>query len=200
MQFYRQTTEYTTAACSLLMALNHFLPSVKLTRDNEFRIWQRCALLPTKGCNIFRMAIIVAENGLKPLVITESTRLKFPTYRFYKYKLQDVEAASFNLSLFYKDFEKKGLPVEKRGFHVEEIKQHLAKGAVVLLRMNAGLHRNEKATSNYLAVHAYKDGKFLVNDPKIRGNFALRDDQMEEAISSLKTKCKRDQKMLVVYA
>ncbi len=199
MEFYKQTTKYTCAAAGLMMILNHFNPDFKLTRQNEFLIWHRSAVLPMRGSSIYALSLIAQDFGVKAEVVVGEVQYKFPAYRFRSYKLKEVQIADYSSNLFYNSAMEKGIKISVKEFGLEEVKQLLNKGKILLLRVNIGLLRGTKANKNiahYLTVYNYGDGKFLVVDP-LKGKSIVHEEQMQEIFETVKTKCKRDNRMII---
>ena len=195
MEIYKQTTKYTGAASSLLMVLNYF-KKLELNKENEHKIWQNSALLPTRVSSIFALAVIAENMGIKTKVVVGTTRFDYPNYRFKKYKLKDIEQARYTSTIYLKKAKDKKIPIEEREFDIEEVKQRLKEGKVLMLRLNVGLLRKRKVTSNYVVVYGYSNEKFLLVDAK-KGKMLVPEEEMKEALETIKTKGKRDKRMII---
>jgi len=195
MESYKQTTKYTGAASSLLMVLNHY-GKLELTKENEYKVWQNSAVLPTRVCSIFALAIIAENMGVKTKIIVGNTKFEYPNYRFKKYKLKDIEQARYTSAIYFKKAKEKKIPIEERGFDIEEIKQRLKEGKILMLRLNVGVLRKQKVTCNYVVVYGYSNEKFLVIDAK-KGKMLVQEEEMKEALETVTTKGKRDKRMLI---
>lgn len=195
MQEYKQTTKYTGAAASLLMVLNHY-DKLELTRENEYRIWQNSALLPTRVSSIFALGVIAQNLGVKTSIVVGNTKFEYPNYRFKKYKLKDIEDAQYTSDIFLEKAKEKSIEVEEREFSLGEVKKHLNEGKVIMLRLNVGGIRNRKVTCNFVVVYGYSNEKFLVMDAK-KGKVLLPEEEMREAFETVTTKGKRDQRMVI---
>lgn len=196
MQPYLQTTDFTTAASSLLSILHYFDPEIALTKENEFNIWQKTANLPTRGSSIFALANYAQEQGLNPIVIVEEKSYNFPDYRFYRYKKSDIEQAEFSDQLHLKKAQQKGIKIEEREITLTEIKSLLSTQKIILLRLNAGHLRGKRNTSNYLVIYGYKNNHFQIIDPQT-GSFSISEQIIRDAFDSLESKKFRDHRMII---
>lgn len=195
MEVYKQTTKYTGAASSLLMVLNHY-NKLELTKENEYKIWQNSAQLPTRASSIFALATIAENLGIKTRIVVGNTKFEYPNYRFKKYKLKDIEQAKFTSNIFLTKAREKKIAVEERDFKLEEVKKHLKEGKVLMVRVNVGKLREKKVTCNYIIVYGYSNKKFLIIDSK-NGKMLTPEEDMEEALETVTTKGKRDKRMVI---
>lgn len=196
MQHYKQTTYYTSGPSSLLMVLNHFNPDIKLNRESEFDIWLKSAVLPTRGSSIFALATIAHREGIKTKVVVGNIKYKFPNYRFRGYKLVEVREASYTSRVYYKRALKAGLGVEERDFSLEDVKMLLAKGKILLLRLDLGVMEEREHAVNYVLVTGYSNSKFEIMDPSSERIF-VQEKEIKEAFDNVITKRKRDHRMIV---
>jgi len=195
MEAYKQTTKYTSAASSLLMILNHF-GKLELTKENEYKIWQNSAQLPTRASSIFALATIAQNLGVKTKIVVGNTKFEYPNYRFKKYKLKDIEQAKFTSNIFLKKAKERNILVEERDFDLEEVKKHLREGKVLMLRVNVGKIRDRKVTCNYVVVYGNSNNKFLIMDTR-RGKMLIPEEDMREALETVTTKGKRDKRLVI---
>jgi predicted double-glycine peptidase len=198
MKFYRQTTAYTGAAAALLMVLHQENPDEwPLTRESEFRIWHESANLPTRSSSIYALAKIAKSAGLTAQVVVEEREYDYPDYRFKRYKKVDIDDAKFSSKQHAKSARKAGVKIEERELELTEIKTLAKEGKLLLLRVNAGVFRETKATSRYVLVAAYDGGTYQVLDPA-QGELRIDEQQMEEAFETLTTKKKRDHRVIII--
>ena len=188
MKPYLQTTEYTTAASSLLTILSHF-NKLKPTKENELKIWKYSVDLPTRGSSIYALANLAQE--LNPIIIAESTEYEFPDYRFYRYTKEDIEIAKLSSEI---NKSKCKVPIKEKKITLNTIKQ-LLKNNILLIRLNTKPIRNEQRnTSNYLVLYKY-DTHFHIVDPK-QGKTVIDEITFKEALKTLKTKKYRSHKLI----
>ena len=196
MKPYLQTTAFTTAASSLLAILHYFNPEIKLSKDNEFKIWQNTVILPTRASSIFALADYAIKQGLNLYAVVESQDYDFPDYRFYRYKKEDVENAAFSSRLHLKTAKKNQLEIIEKKITLDEIKE-LLKENILLLRINTKPIRGEKRnTSNFIVLSGYHQGYFHIIDPQ-SGGLSISEKVMEESFSTLETKKYRDHQMII---
>lgn len=179
----------------MLMILNHF-NKLELTKDNEYKIWQNSAQLPTRASSIFALATIAENLGIKTRIIVGNTKFEYPNYRFKKYKLKDIEQATYTSNLFLKKAKEKKIAIEERDFNLEEVKKHLKGGKILMLRINVGKIRDRKVTCNYIIIHGYSNKKFLIIDSK-KGKMLIPEEEMQEALETVVSKGKRDKRMII---
>ncbi len=192
---YQQSTSFTTAAASLLNILHHF-KQVPLTKENEYAIWHKTALLPTRASSVYALASYAKQHGLNPVIVVEDLNYNFPDYRFYRYKKEEIEQAAFSAKIHHEKAKANNIKIENRKITLEEI-QALLKSNILLLRLNAKPIRNEKRnTSNYIIVHGFQDNHYHIIDPAF-GALSIPHNTMKEAFETLETKKYRDHRMVI---
>jgi hypothetical protein len=193
MKFYNQTTEYTCAASSLLIILNHF-KNWDLKKENEFKIWMKTAILPVRASSIYGMAVLAKKQGLNPSIVLGEKEYDYPDYRFKRYTKKDIDEAKFTSKLHSKEARELNIPIEEKTFSINEVKNLLNQNKILLLRVNAGVLRDSKSTSKYVVV--FNDKGYKIIDPK-RGFMDIDLKTLENAMTTLETKKKRDQRMII---
>ncbi len=208
MQFYHQTTSFTTAASSLLNILHHLNPKISLERKQEFLIWRSSVILPTRGSSIYALALYAQKLGFSPSIIVEKKEYDFPDYRFYRYTKEDIELAAFSEQLYQEEAEKAGIPIIFKEIKFAEIKKFLSAGKKLLLRLNGKpLRQSKRNSSHFLAALGFdttkdetaKDKtqqKYIVIDPA-QGILALEESLFQEAFESIESKKHRDHRLIV---
>ena len=194
MEFFRQTTEYTCAASSLLIILHHF-KGTPLTKEQEFNIWLKSANLPVRASSIYALATIAKEQGLNPRIVLEEKEYDYPDYRFKKYTKTDIDQAKFSSKLHAKKAREKGIIIEEKEVTLEMVKKELNNNKVLMLRINTGALWGTKSTSKYVVAHNSKEG-ITILDPS-KGIIIVNDETLKEAMITLQTKKKRDVRMIV---
>ncbi|RLE38521.1 hypothetical protein DRJ17_03705 [Candidatus Woesearchaeota archaeon] len=198
MQHYKQTTSATCAAAGLLMILNHFDKTFKLTKENEQRIWMSTATIPIRGSSIYALAKFAKKQDIPVRVVVGQQEYKFPNYRFKSYKKSEIEEAAYTSELYYKDAVLEGIPIDEREMRFEEIEKLLNEGKILLLRINRAVicEDTNKTESNYMPVYGIKNGKYLLMDPHT-GPKELDPEVMREAFETVRTKSHRDYRMII---
>ena len=182
-----------------MIIINHFNPNFKLTQANEFSIWQQTATLPTRGSSIYALANIAKTNNLNPTIVVEDPDYKFPRYRFKGYKKIEIDIANKTSELHKATSLKLKIPIKVSDFNLEDVKQLLYKGKILLLRINIGILRsskNNKLNVHYIPVYNCGNNKFAIIDPS-RGKQIIDEAHFKEAFEAVKTKCKRDNRMII---
>jgi len=184
MKPHIQTTPFTGAASAILTILNHDNPKIQLTKENEFKIWNKSVLLPTRASCIFALATFAQQQGLSPEVIVENTTYNFPDYRFYRYTKQDVDDASFMSKIYLQKAQKNNVPITTKEITLELIKAKLQQNKTILLRINTKPIRNKKRnTSNYVVVQKYQNKMFQIIDPQ-QGGLSVPEETFVEAFET----------------
>jgi len=179
-----------------MVVINHFKPDFKLSRENEFLIWQSTANLPVRASSIYGLAVFAKEQGLNPEIILEEKEYDYPDYRFKGYTKKEIDEAKFSSKLYHKKARELKIRIEERGFDFKEVKTLIRKNKVLMLRVNEGALRETGSTSKYVVIYEYKDKEFGVMDPK-QGLIKVSEDLLREAFETLETKKKRDHRMIV---
>ncbi|MFC1648536.1 peptidase C39 family protein [Nanoarchaeota archaeon] len=195
MKTYLQTTDYSTAATSLMLIINHYKEDFEVSRVNEFNIWLSSVNLPTRACSIYGLAVFAKEQGLNPEIVLGEKEYEYPDYRFKGYTKKEIEDAKFASKVFYNRAKALNIPIEEKEFDVEDIKKLLKKGHMILLRVNAGALRNQRSVSKYVVVYSYQNNYSMV-DP-VQGKITVGYEKLQEAFETLVTKKKRDHRMIV---
>ena len=197
MKPYLQTTEFTTAASSLLTIMHHLNPEIEFSRDKEFDIWRSTVNLPTRASSIYALANYAKKKGFNLKIVVEDKNYHFPDYRFYRYKKEEIDEASFSSNLHLKEAENLAIPIEEREISLQDVQGELDRRNIILLRLNAKPIRDTKRnTSNYVVVYGYNDKSFKIIDP-IVGEISIPQEVMQESFESLETKKHRDHRMII---
>lgn len=197
MRTYKQTNKFTGSASSLMMVINHFRPHHLLNKENEFHIWQETAALPVRASCIYALAIFAHHHDIKTKVIVGNTAFDYPNYRFKKYMLKEIRDAQFTSNLFYKRAKNVGISIIKKDFSLEYAKELLKKKKILVLRLNMGPLNKTKATSKMVPVYVYQNRRFILNNPSTGRQVIVGESLMKECFNTVKTKCYRDNRMLV---
>lgn len=196
MQYYKQTTSHSSGPSSLLMVLNHFDSKIEPNRRNEFEIWLKSVVLPTLGSSIYALATIAHKKGIKTKVVVGNKKYKFPNYRFKGYKLEEVKEASYTSRLYYEKALKEGVEIEEHDFRLEDVKELLKSGKLLMLRLDIGVIERHNHEVVYILITGYKNKKFEIMDPSV-GKILVPEKQAQEAFDNVITKRKRDHRMIV---
>ena len=199
MEFYRQTTEYTCAASSLMMVLNHLNKDFKLSKENEFRIWRHSANLPVRASSIYGLAAFAKDYGAKVSVVLGEKEYDYPDYRFKGYTKKDIDEAKFCSRIHAKNARNANIPIAQSSFSVSDIESYLKDNKILIMRVNAGIFRDSRSTSKYLVIAGLDSkGYFQVFDPA-KGELFISKAVMAKAIETLETKKKRDNRVLIFH-
>lgn len=197
MKPYLQTTEFTTAASSLLTIIHFMKPEIEDSKEKEFEIWRSTVNLPTRASSIYALANYAKKQGLNPKIVLEKKEYEYPDYRFYRYTKMDIEQASFSSNMHMTESEKLGISMEEKKISVEDIKEELLDGNIVLLRLNAKpIRQSKRNTSNYIVVYGQNNNSFQIVDP-LMGSLSIPEKVLRESFESLEAKKYRNHRMIV---
>lgn len=199
MEFYRQTSVYTGAAAALLMALHEKDPKMwTLDRENEFSIWMQSANLPTRSSSIYALGMVAKHAGYDAHIIVGEKEYDYPDYRFMRYKKIEIDDAKYASKLHAKQARIAGVKIDEREFMLDDVAAAVAQGKLVLLRVNAGIFREKKATSRYILVTGFDaEDNYVIMDPA-QGEVHVSRKDMQDAFETLVTKKKRDHRALIL--
>ena len=196
MKPYQKTTDFTSAASSLMAVINYFKPEFKLNQENEFKIWLSSVNLPTRASSIYGLANFAKEQGLNPSIILDQQGYEYPDYRFKGYKKVEIEQAAFSNSLHKSKAKKNKIKISKSKINSDLVESLIKDKKVLMIRLNAGVFRNTASISNYLVIYGKKGKHFYIIDPKI-GFLESTKEQIQEALDTLASKKKRHSRILV---
>jgi len=115
------------------MIINHFKPSFKLSKVNEYLIWHEAVVLPIRAASVYGLALFAYNQGLKFRIWAQNLEYDFPDYRFKGYKKDDVEEARFMSKIYLSKLKNLNIVVEERDFGIKEVKKLLYEGKIILL-------------------------------------------------------------------
>ena len=198
MLFYKQTTKYTNAACALMLAMNHFKKDFPINKEMEYRIWRQTVILPTRASCIYSLAMLAKNNGIKVRVGVGDPEYRFPVSRFKIFSKKEIYESKFSSNIFYREAKEAGIKIEERDFTLNEVKENLIKNKVLLLRINMGPLIKTRSVPDYALIYGYGNEIFLWNNCHIGDIVRIKEKEMKECFETVKTKCKRDNRMLIL--
>ena len=194
---YIRTTDFTTAAASLLTIITTLKSSVLPTREKEFEIWHKTVVLPTRASSIYGLALYAKQEGFSPRVIVENKEYTFPDYRFYKYTKNDIDQAKFSSDILLKKALDAGIVVEEKEIYFEDVIKELKNNRILLLRINAKPIRHSKRNSTkFIVAHGFDGKYFQIVDPAL-GGLSIPKEVMKKSFESLETKKHKDHRMII---
>src|SRR3989344_1751971 len=201
MLSYKKSTKFTNIAASLMLVLNHFDSSIELNRENEFKLWQKTVILPTRGPCIFLSALQAHNSKIPTKIIAESTDYKFPQRSKIKnlfFSKKEIYDAKFSSELNIKEAKKHGVKIEIRPFDFTEVINHLKQNKLILLRINIGPLIKARSIPDYILLYGFGNDKFLWANTFEGQNTKIPKEKLKECFTTLKSKCKRDNRMMVL--
>ena len=191
MKPYLQSTEYTTAAASLVYVLQ--LHGHNGNSWVELDIWHHSALLPTRASSVYGLALYAKQKGLTPTVVVQKQQYSFPDYRFFRYKKTDIDIAKDMQDYYRRQALQDNITIHRKKITTELIDQF--KDHKMLIRLNPKTWRGKK-TSNFVVLEVIDNG-YLIMDPVI-GLFCITKETLNVALDELVDKKKREPQLLIL--
>jgi len=191
MKPYLQSTEYTTAAASLVWALQQLSDHISNSWV-ELDIWHHSALLPTRASSVYGLALYAKKKGLTPSIILQKQQYSFPDYRFFRYKKTDIDIAKDMQDYYRRKATQENIPIIKKKITIsliESLKEH-----TMLIRLNPKLWRS--TTSNFVVLNVLEKG-YQIMDPQL-GLLCITKDVLQASLDQLIDKKKRQPQILVL--
>lgn len=163
--FYPQTCDFTCGPCCLMMAMGRFDPTFVPDPVLEIRLWRQATTVfmmsGPGGCEPFGLAVTAHESGLSAEIYVSFYGALF---------LQSVRSAEKRrvMELAQVDFRRRaehyGIPVKYRAFGLDDIREALAGGRLVLVLVSGFLMFGKKVPHWVLAISDDGD-HILIHDP-----------------------------------
>ena len=201
MLSYKKSTKFTNISASLMLALNHFDQSYKVNRENEFKLWQKTVILPTRGSCIFLSGLQTHKKEIPTKIIAENTDYKFPQRSKLKnlfFSKKEIYDAKFCSELNLKEAKKQGVEIMLRDFDFSEVINNLKQDKIVILRINIGPLIKARSIPDYILLYGFGNDKFLWANTFEGQTTKIPKEKLKECFTTLKTKCKRDNRMMVL--
>lgn len=97
--YYAQSSEFSCGPACVLMAMKHFDPSIKLSRELEFDVWRKCNMIGVRGADPYGLAVPFLEAGYEVLLVTQRRQIaKFDAWKRRLLRIFSME--EFELSIF----------------------------------------------------------------------------------------------------
>jgi len=192
MNPYLQSTEYTTAAASLVWAL-HQLTGHIANSWVELDAWHHSALLPTRASSVYGLAVYAKHKGLTPSIIVQKQQYSFPDYRFFRYKKTDIDIASDMQDYYRRKAVEENIPIVRKKITIDlidSLRDHL-----LIIRVNPRAWRGQ-TTSNFVALKVLEKG-YQIMDP-YSGLLCITKDTLQKSLQQLLDKKKRNPQILVL--
>ena len=196
MEEYKQTTQFTGAASSLMMIIHHFKPEFELSKDNEYEIWMNSVNLPTRACSVYALSRFAHDHGLKVELFVGKQEYEYPDYRFKGYKKEEIDAATFTEEVYLKKLKDAGIKLNVGEFTLKKVNELVDAGKILMIRLDAGVFRDIKPSSSYVIITGKAGKSFEIYDP-YAGKIVLTEEDMQASFEDLSTKRKRDHRMIV---
>ncbi|MCF7871770.1 peptidase C39 family protein [Candidatus Woesearchaeota archaeon] len=196
MKYYKQTTEYTCAASSLLMVLHKLNSDYELSEEHELEIWASSANLPTRASSIYGLALYSKQKGFFPKIIVSSKSFDYPDYRFKGYKKIEIETAEKLSKIFYTKAINQGIEIEEKQIDSKTIINLLKQNKLLIARLNAGVFRKSASNSQYVVLYGLQENSIKIMDP-LTGLHEISYEDLEVCLDTLHSKKKRDSKIII---
>lgn len=163
--YYEQTEDFTCGPACLLMAKAAFDPDFVPDAVMEVRLWREATTIfmmsGPGGCEPFGLAVAACENGLDAEIFVSFYGALFLQSVRSDEKRRVMELAQVD---FRNRAEQYGIPVEYRGFTIDDVRGALAQGKFVIVLVSGFLMFGKKVPHWVLAIG--DDGNhIMLHDP-----------------------------------
>jgi len=163
--FYRQTMDFTCGAACLLMVINHFLPSITLTRENEIDIWREGTSVLALGMGRYGLAFPALKRGMKVRIMTNT---EGPEFRGRIEKRLNTEQFR-NFLLLYNERKERAFALGleeklKEDISLEDIRITMKRGGIPVMLTNSLLLGDEDAP-HWIVLTGTGRGNIFFNNP-----------------------------------
>ncbi len=163
--YYEQTTDFTCGAACLMMVLARHNPETKLDPVLEVRLWRDATTIYMMsgpgGCEPFGLAVAAYEWGLGASIIVSTENMLFLQSVRSEEKRKVMQLAQTD---FRRRVEAYAIPVEYRGFTLQDILVALRRGAAAIVLVS-GYHMFGKKVPHWVLVHGEDGRHVLIHDP-----------------------------------
>lgn len=163
--YYQQTEEFTCGAACLMMALKYFNPQSRMDPVFELRLWRTATtvymLSGPGGCEPFGLAVLAHNYGLKATIVVSNEEFLFINSVRNPQKRKVMELVQTD---FREQAEAAKIPVRIAAFTLDDIRQALARGAVVLVLISF-YHMFGEKVPHWVLVHGDDGSHIIIHDP-----------------------------------
>lgn len=163
--FYEQTCEFTCGPCCLMMAQAYYDPSFLPDAVKEIRLWREATTVfmmsGPGGCEPFGLAVAAYDRGLSAGIIVNFHGALFlqSVRSVEKRRVMELAQVDFRLRA-----ESHGIPVSYRVFTLDDIREALAGGKLVIVLVSGYLMFGKKVPHWVLAIGDDGD-HIMIHDP-----------------------------------
>ena len=163
--YYEQTEDFTCGPACLMMAKASFDPVFVPDAVTEVRLWREATTIfmmsGPGGCEPFGLAVAAYENGMDAGIFVSFYGALFLQSVRSEEKRRVMELAQVD---FRNRAERYGIPVEYRGFTIDDVRGALAQGKLVVVLVSGFLMFGKKVPHWVLAIG--DDGNhIMLHDP-----------------------------------
>lgn len=167
--FYEQTADFTCGPCCLMMAMAHFTPRYIPDTVKEIRLWRDATtifmLSGPGGCEPFGLAVAAHENGVAAeIFVSQEGPLFLQSVRNHE-KRRVMQLAQIDFRTRIAEY---GVPVHARAFSLDDIRDALKQGRLVMVLISGFLMFGKKVPHWVLAIDDDGDHIFI-HDPWVEG-------------------------------
>jgi ribosomal protein S18 acetylase RimI-like enzyme len=165
--FYKQSTDFTCGPASLLMAMRQVDPSTELSQAAELNLWREATTIFMTtghgGCSPHGLALALHRRGFSTQLYVSSPETPFLRSVRDAKKRQVVESIHQD---FMQQIKAAGIPVKAQALTLEELRQALDEGFMVVLLISTWHLNRIKAPHWVWLVHMDRDHAYI-NDPDV---------------------------------
>ena len=179
---YAQSEEFTSAAACAMMLLKYVKKGYKMTKENEFAIWEEAVRGSVWHGSRYGIAYALAKRGVNPQIITTA---KDEGYEKRLAVLEGINLDALKASFTeIKDKAKDMSIKESYGLAtINTIKKQLTSNKVPMVVVNANaINSYLESSPHWVVVKGYDKEFFYINDPYSDSTITMEPEQFKQAL------------------
>ena len=169
MPYYAQTAEFSCGPASLLMALKHLDPQLRLSRSLEFEVWRQCNMIGVRGADPCGLSIPLLQAGHDVCLVIRGRRGFEPakwsrTLIEHGFEAEDARVALFGIRENRRCALLRGLAVEPGHPTVAGIEARMRAGWIGIALVHMGVV-HELDIPHWVVVTGVSATEVTFNDP-----------------------------------
>jgi len=177
--YYAQTSEFSCGPASLLMALKHLDPRLRLSRTLEYEVWRQCNMIGVRGADPYGLSIPLLQAGHDAHLVVGARRALEPakwsrTLVAHGFEPEDAKLAIFGIGENRRRALARGLAVERAFPTVAVIEARVRAGWIPVALVHMGVV-HELDVPHWVVVTGVSASEVAFNDPyRPRGRKGVR--------------------------
>ncbi|MEM3841455.1 MAG: peptidase C39 family protein, partial [Candidatus Micrarchaeaceae archaeon] len=179
---YAQSEEFTSAAACAMMLLKYSKKNFKMSKENEFAIWEEAVRGSVWHGSRYGIAYALAKRGITPQIITTA---KDEGYEKKLAVLEGINLDALKASFAEIRDKAKGMSIkESYGLAtINTIKKQLAANMIPIVVVNANaINPYLESSPHWVVVKGYDKEFFYINDPYSDSTITMEPEQFKAAL------------------